>query len=318
MDIILSIGIIILASLVIYFLGNKFAEASSNLGDYFKLAKSVKGATFDAIASSMPELMVALFSVIIFHKFEVGIGTIAGSALFNLLIIPGLCVLVAPKVFKVSKEVISRDALFYIISVFVLLVLILYFKVWGIIIAIVLILIYLMYVLKIISHTKKGKGKVENKEVSFFKNAGIFLITMIGMGFATYFLTGAAINFSEAVGISPIIIAFTVIAAATSIPDTVISVVNAKKGNLDDATSNVFGSNIFDILLGLGIPILIYFFLVGPVEIVFEHLEIVLGLLGATIMLFYFMIEEHTLSKKEGVLLLILYLFFIGYVIFIG
>ncbi|MEA3414126.1 MAG: hypothetical protein U9Q99_01205 [Nanoarchaeota archaeon] len=317
MSILINLLIIFFSSFLIYVFGKKFAEVSSNLGDYFKLPKSVKGATFDAIASSMPELMVVLFAVIFFKKFEVGIGTIAGSALFNLLIIPGICVLVSPKIFKVSKEVIHRDALFYIISVFVLLVLILYFKVWGLGISLILILIYLIYLRKIITHTKKATIKSPVKEVSFLKNIFLFFMIMIGIGFVTYFLTGAAIDFAESIGVSSIIIAFTVIAAATSIPDAVISVVNAKKGNIDDATSNVFGSNIFDILIGIGLPLLIYFILVGPVYIVFNHLEIILGLLGATIMLFYFMIENKTLSKKQGILLLILYLFFVGYISFI-
>lgn len=315
MSALLSLFVIMLTSVLIYFIGNKFAEASSDLGDYFKLPRSVKGATFDAIASSLPELMVALFSVIFFKKFEVGIGTIAGSALFNLLIIPGICVLVSPKIFKVSKEVISRDALFYIISVFVLLVLILYFKVWGFLISIILILIYALYLRKIVVHTKKGK--VEKKEVNLLKTIIIFILGIMGIGVSTYFLTEHAILFSGYLGISPIIIGFTIIAAATSIPDTVISVVNARKGDIDDATSNVFGSNIFDILIGLGLPLLIYSIVVGPVKILFGHLEIIMGLLGATIMLFYFMIEDNSLSKKEGLFLLLLYFLFVIYVIFI-
>ncbi|MBT7474895.1 hypothetical protein HN706_03075, partial [Candidatus Woesearchaeota archaeon] len=62
MGILLSLGIIILTSIVIYFAGNKFAESSSKIGDYFNLPRDVKGATFDAIASSLPELLVALYS----------------------------------------------------------------------------------------------------------------------------------------------------------------------------------------------------------------------------------------------------------------
>ena len=67
MSLALSIITILIASILIYFIGNIFAKASSKLGDYFKLSKSVKGATFDAIASSLPELLVALFAVIFFN-----------------------------------------------------------------------------------------------------------------------------------------------------------------------------------------------------------------------------------------------------------
>lgn len=320
MSIITSSLIITISSIFIYFIGEKFAQASTNIGNHFNLSKSVKGATFDAIASSMPELMVALFSVIFFHKFEVGIGTIAGSALFNLLIIPGICVLVSPKIFRVTNKVLSRDALFYIMSIFILLVLVMYAKTWGLLVAIILIGSYFLYLKKILIDTKKEKKEkvVKENSIKLSKEVFIFISTMFFMGIATYFLTESAIHVAELLKISPIIIAFTIIAAATSIPDTVISVYNAKRGNIDDAMSNVFGSNIFDILIGLGLPLLIYVITVGDVKIIFDYLEIILGLMGATIMLLYFLIQENKLSKYEGILLLILYVLFVLYVIYLG
>jgi len=157
MVILVALGIILLSSIVIYFAGERFAESSSKIGDYFNLPRDVKGATFDAVSSSLPELLVARYSVIIFKQFEVGIGTIAGSALFNLLVIPGLCVLVAPVAFKVSKKVISRDALFYMIAVFTLVVLLLYFQTWGLVIALFLLGLYFVYLNEIIRHTKAHK-----------------------------------------------------------------------------------------------------------------------------------------------------------------
>lgn len=321
MGLIINILIILITSIVIYYIGNIFAESSSKIGDYLNLPRSVKGATFDAIASSLPELLVALFAVIFFKKFEVGIGTIAGSALFNLLIIPGICVLVAPITFKVSKKVISRDAMFYLIAVFSLIVLLLYFKTWGLGIAIILLLMYLIYIKEIVKHSKNHKKENKNKKetgIRISKEIGIFLITLIIIGIATYFLTKSSINLSEILNISPVIIAFTITAAATSVPDTVISVANAKKGDLDDAVSNVFGSNIFDIFVGLGLPLLIYSLFAGPVQIGFKYLEIVLGLLGATIIVLYFFAEEGKLTKKQGIFLLFMYLVFLTYIIFLS
>lgn len=317
MEIITSLLIIAGVSLVIYFSSNFFARSSSMIGDYFKLSKSVKGATLDAIASSLPELMVALFSVIIFKQFEVGVGTVAGSALFNLLIIPGICVLVAPVVFRVSKEVVSRDALFYIISVFVLLVLVLYFKVWGLTVSIVLLLIYLFYIRVIAKHTKKHKenGEFVDQEINILKEMGIALTMILVIGIATYFLTEQSIHLANALKIHPIIIAFTITAAATSLPDTIISVVNARKGDVDDAVANVFGSNIFDILVGLGLPLLVYFFMKGPLVLDFNNLEIVVGLLGATIVVLFMLAEENKLSKRDGIFMLLMYAVFIIYVV---
>lgn len=317
MEVITAIAVIVLSSAVIYFAGNRFAEVSSKLGDHFRLPKDVKGATFDAISSSLPELLVALYSVIFFHKFEVGVGTIAGSALFNLLIIPGICVFVAPIAFKVSKRVISRDAFFYLISVFVLIVLLLYFKSWGIGIALILLMIYLVYLMEIRIHTKQYqkslKPNLSKNKIS--KEITMFFFTLLLIGGFTFLLTKHAIILSNILGVSPIIIAFTVIAAATSVPDTVISIINSKKGNIDDATSNVFGSNTFNISVGLGLPLLIYYFYKGAVAITFVNIEIILGLLGATILVLYFFVNDGLLGKKEAVILLLMYLIFLIYVI---
>ncbi len=83
MTAIISLAIIFFTSIIIHFSGKYFAESSSKVGDYLHLPRSVKGVTFDAVSSSLPELMIALYSVIFFHKFEVGIGM--KSLPFNIL-----------------------------------------------------------------------------------------------------------------------------------------------------------------------------------------------------------------------------------------
>jgi cation:H+ antiporter len=314
----LAIAVIIAASVVIYFAGKYFADASSNLGDYFRLPRSVKGATFDAISSSFPELMVALFSVIAFKQFEVGIGTITGSALFNLLIIPGICVLVAPKVFKVSKDVVNRDVKFYLFSVILLLFALIFFKWWGLLVAFAFIALYLLYIRSIVIHTKEFRSdkKVKKKVIPLGKNILIAFVTMLAIAIASYFLTEYAIELASALGVSPLIIAFTVIAVATSIPDAVISIVNARKGDIDDAASNVFGSNIFDILIGLSIPLLIAYIFAGPTLMASGSVGVVIGLLLSTILVMS-MLRKQVLTRRNGWVLLAVYLVFVLTVIFI-
>jgi K+-dependent Na+/Ca+ exchanger-like protein len=319
MELFISIGTILVASIAIYFLGSRFAIASSRIGDYLKLDRAVKGATLDAIASSLPELLVALFAVIFFNSFEVGVGTIAGSALFNLLVIPGIAVLVAPVAFRVSKRVITRDALFYVISTFILVVITFYFHTWGIGLALFLLMVYVHYVSTIRRHSRGDKEedavrKELDEKVSINKEFGIATLLIVSIGAVTYFLTEASLNLGEILDVSPVIIAFVVTAAATSVPDTVISIVNARQGDIDDAASNVFGSNIFDILVGLGLPLLIYSAINGPVVIEFEYTEILFGLLGATIIVLYMIADTRTISRNEGAFLLFVYVAFLAYV----
>jgi cation:H+ antiporter len=320
MAILESVGIILLTSAVIYYAGKYFTQASSDLGDHLHLPRSVKGATFDAISSSLPELLVALYAVLFFNQFEVGIGTIVGSALFNLLIIPGICVLVAPVAFKVSKQVVSREAVFYIISVIALIIALLASSIWGLIIPLIFITIYAIYIFVIYKDVKHHR-KITTKKIingSPWMRGLIIAGTVIIIGIATYFLTEHAILFSELIKVHPFIIAFTVIAGATSVPDAVISIINAKKGDIDDATSNVFGSNSFDILVGLSIPLIIAYFLIGPTTIVFQRMELIGALFVSTLIVYLILVKKRMLTKKHGWLLLGMYGVILAYVIYIS
>lgn len=317
-----NILVIILTGIIILFAGKRFAESSSKIGDYLHVPRSVKGATLDAISSSFPELMIAFFSVISFHKFEVGIGTITGSALFNLLIIPGISVLVAPKAFKVSKNVVSRDGLFYVFSIIALLAVMLYSKTWTLAIPIILLLLYAVYISIMVVHTKEHrrivKQKMETLKIKFLKEISIALFTMVLIAIAAFYLTGHSIALAEVLGVAPIIIAFTVIAITSSFPDAIISIVNAKKGDIDDAASNAFGSNVFDILVGLSLPALIAICFFGPLTIAFDHIEIIIGLLLSTLFVLALLGKKRIFTKLDAWLMITLYVGFVGYVVWLS
>ena len=131
-------------------------------------------------------------------------------------------------------------------------------------------------------------------------------------------MVSSSLNVSNILGIPAIIVALTITAAATSVPDAVISVVNARKGSWDDAISNVFGSNIFDILVGLGLPLLIYSFCKGPVEIVFANLEIIAGLLASSVIVLFIFSKAHKFAASAGPILLGMYSLFVGYTILLS
>jgi len=330
----LSVFVILITSISIYYSGEYFASASSKVGDYLGLSKSAKGATLDAISSSMPELMISLFSLIVFHEFSVGIGTIVGSALFNILIIPAVCVFLAPVVFKVSDEVVHRDGLFYNLTIIILLTAIFFSKEWSVSVAIIFLGTYFLYIFEIFRHgstqnyvtnlleffkhgPKLPKKRVKKRKTKVRFEIGIMLFTLLIIAVSSYFLVEHAISLSHFLGIPPIIISFTVIAAATSFPDLVVSATNAKKGDISDASSNVFGSNIFDILVGLGLPIFIARLIKIPVIISVESMTIVFGLLASTVLVLYIFAEKMILTKPKAVLMLLIYLGLVAYTIFL-
>lgn len=307
--------IIVTAGLIIYFSGKKFAQASSEIGDYFNISHSVKGATLDAVAGSFPELMIAVFSVVVFSNFDVGVGAIAGSVLFNTLIIPSIAVLVSPVVFRVSREVIARDAVFYSISILVFLIAVLYSKTWGLSLAIIFIAIYIWYVDMIIDQTevyRENHKKILGAKISVTGKIISASANILIIGVASYFLTKHAILLSQTIGVPALIVGFSIVAITTSIPDTIIATVNARKGRSDDVMSNVFGSNIFNILIALGVPLFLFSTLIGgEVQIVSDGIELVVGLILATIMVVSFIIDDYTITKRNAIFMILLYFAFL-------
>ena len=332
---IIDIVVILIASGAIYYAGEHFATASSFLGNYMGLSKSAKGATIDAISSSAPELLIALFSVIIFHEFEIGIGTVVGSALFNILLIPAVCVFVSPVIFKVSDEVVHRDGLFYVLSVIILMTAIFYSTEWTTLVGLIFIFTYFVYFLEIFRHgnagkyihrlkkfAKKGpsfnhKPKVRKRpsKIKLEKEVAILLGSLFLIILSSYFLVNHSIGLSKAIGVPTILIAFTITAAATSAPDMVISMANSRKGNIEDAASNVFGSNIFDILIGLGLPAIIAVSMRIPVGITTESMAIMFGLLTSTVTMLYLLSEDMILTKNRALMLIFIYIILIIFVL---
>jgi cation:H+ antiporter len=133
---------------------------------------------------------------------------------------------------------------------------------------------------------------------------------MLVMGLASHILVEASIQLGDLLGIDAVIMGFIVIAAGTSVPDTVLSVMSAKRGNYDAAISNVFGSNIFDICVCLSVPILLALVLTGAVTPVnLPQIELVYMLVGATALAIYlFWSDNYTLTKTKSTIMAGVYL----------
>ena len=106
---------ILIATITTWYASKILAKGTEGLGNRYNISSSVKGATLDAVGSSFPEFCTVVFAIIA-GSFEAGLGAIIGSALFNILIIPALCVIVS-KDMKINKEVVYRDGFIYIITI---------------------------------------------------------------------------------------------------------------------------------------------------------------------------------------------------------
>ena len=294
---------ITLAMLIIWRSSDGFEVASAYLGR--NLTDGVRGATINAVGSSIPELFTTLFSLMLLGEvdnFAFGIGTTAGSAIFNGMIIPAVAILavisygIAKKV-NISKKVILRDGIGLIIAELILIYMISgNYLTW--LHGLVLMLTYVVYVIYMFATMKKAEGITaveENQENQEEQSRGrkqsilkafilldfedvfvrkkintvnawmLLLFSMLVIGLACIVLIHSCELLSEELGIAPYFIAVVLASAATSVPDTILSYRDAVAGEYDDAVANALGSNIFDICFALGFPLFAFTLFDGPI-----------------------------------------------------
>jgi Ca2+/Na+ antiporter len=370
MGIIIPLLLISFCCLIIWRAGDGFMTASEYIGR--NLSEGVRGATINAIASSMPEVFTSLFFLFVLmdaNGFSGGIGTTAGSAIFNGMVIPAVSVLAVigmgmTKKIEVSQKVLRRDGIALIIAEFIFLVLIsgstLYWY-HGLI----LMGVYVVYIVYMFATMKKAEreemegGQLsdedfeddERKNTSFIKALftldlervflgtkiintvkawSLLIFSTLAIALVCYFLVLAcewigADTYSVAgmefngLGIPIMFVALILASAASSFPDTIISMKDAKRGQYDDAISNALGSNIFDICFALGFPLFIFTTLNGPLEMPQEivdlssELRFLLWLL--TVLAVVIFTWGKYFGKAKAYLLLTIYFLFVLYVV---
>lgn len=352
MNILIALLMVVFTTWMIAKACDGFEAAADYLGR--NMTEGVKGATINAIGSSMPELFVTFVFLFIYADttgFAGGIGTTAGSAVFNTMVIPAVSILVAIKMFRlssinVSKKVILRDGLMLISAEFILIVTIGETLEWWH--GLMLMLMYAGYAGYMLMSMKPSDeedeeddedeegAEVSNRFISFFKldfedailgDSSIssksawqlLILSTVFIALACYFLVWGAELFATEVGIASYFVAVIIVAAASSVPDTILSMKDAKKGNYDDAVSNALGSNIFDICFALGLPLFLYGVIYGsihiPTEVVSQIVELRLLLLFLTIGAFFTFFFGSGMGKTKAYILLGLYTIFTVFII---
>ncbi len=218
----------------------------------FMISEAVLGASVAAIGSSAPEFGSSAFSVVQGHP-AIGLGTIIGSAIFNITVIIGAVALFCK--YKLSKRVFYRDGLFYLLTVVITVVSV----ADGVLTrleAIIWTLTFIGYLGWLVYDARRGKP-VPREQVKALstRRASIYIIGgLAAIAVGAWLLVRSVISIATEAGISETMFSLIVVAVGTSIPDLFTSVQAARKGMSSLAVSNAIGSNIFDILICLGLP----------------------------------------------------------------
>jgi cation:H+ antiporter len=283
----------------------------------------VRGATINAIASSLPELITATVFLVVLRDsdgFISGIATVAGSAIFNALIIPSLMAFVV--FFKLKKslnehknKIILRDGAWLLFSQALILFLVRSGELTYLH-GLSLLVVYSLYIFSLTRVNLKTKTPRPAFSSSLKRKLYInFVLGLIGVGIGCYFLVEGCMFISHEFNLSLPMIALIVAAAATSIPDAFLSISDAVKGNSDDGISNAFGSNIFDLCVAMGLPITLYGLLAGPISISSEvssnFSTLWYVLMGLTVLAVAIMYFAKSLNWRHAILLLLSYLAFV-------
>ena len=370
MGIIIPLILISISCVVIWRAGDGFMAASEYIGR--NLSDGVRGASINAIASSMPEVFTSIFFLFILRDasgFSGGIGTTAGSAIFNGMVIPAVSVIAVigiglAKRIEVSKKVMLRDGIALILTELIFLILIsgssLHWYHGLILMLVYVVYISYMFISMNISKRKNASEEIEEEvddedndepKPSFVKSLITFdlentfirskingwnawpllLFSTVAIAGVCYLLViacewmGAAeyevpfLGTFQGLNIPLMFVALILASAASSFPDTIISIKDAQRGQYDDAISNALGSNIFDVCFALGFPLFLFTILNGPIsmppELVDLSSELRFLLLILTSIVVIIFTSTKYIGKLKAFVLLALYLLFIVYIV---
>ena len=301
-----------------------FVDGASEIAKKFKIPEIIVGLTIVSIGTSAPELAVSIISSLKGSN-EITMGNIIGSNIFNTLMVLGITSIIMPIVIK--KSSISKDFIISVIVAILLLVLTFGDLLWGgtsqisTLNGIVLLILCIGYLLLLLLDTKKSNSLVENieseepqEEIKILTCIIKILIGVAGVVSGGEMVVNAATNIATTFGMSQKLIGLTIIAVGTSLPELVTSIIAAIKGKNDIALGNVFGSNIFNMLLILGTAASI-----NPIPVLPQLGIDLIFLIVVTLILGGFMFVgkngKSKLSRKEGLILVLMYVVYIVYIV---
>lgn len=300
-----------------------FVDGSSSVAKILKVPTIIIGLTVVAFGTSMPELSVSVTAAIQGSN-DLAVSNVLGSNIFNLLVVLGCCALVNPVQAKWS--LLKKEFPFSIFIAVILLLLDSDFSIakvlsgegtfvlgrWGGLLFLILFAVFLYATVRDALASRNEVSEVEEdyKVMSPMKSALYIIGGLAGIALGGDLVVDSACNIAETFGLSQTFIGLTIVALGTSLPELVTSMVAAGKGENDLAVGTVVGSNIFNILLILGISSVI-----TPITLDVTAVYDTVLLIVASLIVYFSAISKREIRRTEGALFLIAYLAFFVYIL---
>lgn len=295
-----------------------FVEGSSSIAKKFHVPSIIIGLTIVAMGTSLPEAAVSVTASLA-NQNTLAVSNVVGSNIFNLMVVIGMCAVLTPV--AVQRETLKRDFPFSVICAILLLIL-------GWIgpmqlghgdgaIFLILFAIFLGFMIKsALQANREGKNAVEDtaeiesmKIMPLPKSLLFIVIGAVGIILGGDVVVNSASNIATRLGMSQTLVGLTIVSIGTSLPELVTSVVAAKKHEVDMALGNAIGSNIFNILMVLGIAGAI-----SPIAFLTENIIDIVVLLVFSLIVWVFAGTKTKLNRGEGAVMLLLYVAYMVYI----
>lgn len=296
-----------------------FVDGASSIAKKFNVSPMLIGLTIVAMGTSAPEAAVSVSSSLAGQN-DMSIANVVGSNFFNILIVLGVSSIIAK--LPVEKETIKKDTPFLIFISILLLALSFNFNLSRLdgVIFLVLFVLFLINMIKSNISSKDVESSsgetaiaieaIDTKTIHMPKTLLLCLIGIVGIVFGGDLVVDSATNIATSFGMSANLVGLTIVAMGTSLPELVTSVIAVKKGETEIAIGNVIGSNIFNILLVLGLAALIHPMAVSMVAIIDT-----IFMTAVTILLYIFIKNNNSLTKIHGIIFVIIYFIYLIYTI---
>lgn len=292
-----------------------FVDGACGLSNKLKIPAYVIGLTVVAFGTSLPEAAVSV-TASIQGSNEIAIGNVIGSNCFNTLVVLGASALFAPVVVK--KNLLKRDFPFCLGITILMLVLmttlgggqIALTRISGIILLAFFAVFMTISVLSGKKEAKLAESVEEEKPMSLTKCIVLAVVGVAGVIVGGQLTVEGAKSLAEIVGLREKVIALTVVAVGTSLPELVTSIVAARKKQNDIAVGNVIGSNIFNILFILGASATI-----GTITTDISAVIDASVLVGIVALTYVFSLAKRSINRVEGIVMILVYVAYTAYLL---
>lgn len=341
MEIILQIVLLVVGFVMLIKGADIFVGGASKTAEIFRVPKMLIGLTIVAFGTSAPELAVSI-SALASGSTDMVLGNVIGSCILNILLILGLTATIYP--IEIHSDTVRKELPLTMLISTVLAVLFLDVALAGGMtneitredgIVILLFFLIFLYYLVVMAKRKDGKPsaaekvaaeKTNQKKVAakntrvvkkqpskkgLLEQIVLIVLGLVGLVLGSQMVVDNASAIAVTLGMSERLIGMTIVALGTSLPELVTSVTAARRHESALAVGNIIGSNIFNICIVLGVPVVLF----GTVtQGSFPLIDLVM-LVGSSILLFFFAKSRHKISRVEGALMLATFVAYYGFIL---